>query len=278
MAILKKKYSLPKNFSKGDSLCRRTLRAKRLNQFWIFLTGCTLLFSFQKWSAKPALPDASADAGQVIVVVTEGWNSITAKLYGFQKQKDLWQLKFSFPAVVGQNGLAWGTNEWPEYRNEGPLKKEGDLRSPAGLFLLGPAFGYAGAPEAKWIHLPYIQASDTLICVDDPNSGLYNKLIRKGSAKSDWGSHEEMHRKDDDYQWGIFVQYNSHPVKPGQGSCIFLHIWEGADQGTAGCTAIEKKNMLTLLHWIRTDQQPLLIQFPVEVYKKIRKKYALPEL
>ncbi len=145
---------------------------------------------------------------------------------------------------------------------DAPQKKEGDMKSPAGIFFLGPAFGYAAKSEAKWIHIPYVRATDTLICVDDPNSGMYNKLVRTDAAVIDWKSHEEMHRKDEDYKWGIFVQHNDHPVKAAMGSCIFLHIWEGASLGTAGCTAMEEKNILELLHWIRADKHPLLVQFP----------------
>jgi L,D-peptidoglycan transpeptidase YkuD (ErfK/YbiS/YcfS/YnhG family) len=94
----------------------------------------------------------------------------------------------------------------------------------------------------------------------------------------DWKSHEEMHRKDEDYKWGIFVQHNDHPVKKSMGSCIFLHIWEGADEGTAGCTAMEEKNMLELLHWARAEKHPLLVQFPEIVYQKMHTDYQLPDL
>ena len=211
-------------------------------------------------------------------MVADNWNSIAARLYGFEKKKGVWHLEFSFPAVLGQNGMALGEGELPIRIPESPQKKEGDERSPAGFFSLGPAFGYSDTNQTQWIRMPYIQASDTLICVDDPHSVSYNELIGRGSLNTDWTSHEEMHRKDDDYRWGIFVRHNSHPVKPGMGSCIFLHVWEGADQGTAGCTAMDERDMLTILHWIRADEEPLLVQFPVDVYQKIHKEYELPAL
>lgn len=250
----------------------------RIGLWRIMLISCTLIGSFQNRTVGQNRPSEFGHAEQLIVVVTDNWSSITARLYGFEKQKEFWQLQFSFPAVFGQNGMALGHGFQTIDVPDAPQKKEGDLKSPAGFFSLGPAFGYADKSSAKWIHIPYIQATDTLICIDDPRSGFYNLLIKNGSAKIDWNRHEEMHRKDNDYQWGLFIQHNSHPVKPGMGSCIFLHIWEGEAQGTAGCTAINEQSMLKILHWIRADQHPVLVQFPETVYNKIRKTYLLPEL
>jgi L,D-peptidoglycan transpeptidase YkuD (ErfK/YbiS/YcfS/YnhG family) len=87
-----------------------------------------------------------------------------------------------------------------------------------------------------------------------------------------------MHQKDDAYKWGLFVQYNAHPVVKGKGSCIFLHIWENERTGTAGCTAMEEKNLIRLLRWIQAEKVPLLVQYPKSVYKKIGSEYHLPLL
>jgi L,D-peptidoglycan transpeptidase YkuD (ErfK/YbiS/YcfS/YnhG family) len=217
-------------------------------------------------------------AEQVIIVVSQHWDTPGAQLYAFEKQKDSWQPQFSFPVVLGQKGMAMGKGMIEIQVSDAPGKKEGDLKSPAGIFYLGPAFGYADKSGMGWIHLRYIQVTDTLICVDDPHSAFYNQLIRTDGKEADWKSHEEMHRKDIEYTWGIFVQHNVCPVKKSLGSCIFLHIWEGAGEGTAGCTAMEEKNILKLLHWMRADKHPILVQFPYKAYKKIRENYQLPDL
>jgi L,D-peptidoglycan transpeptidase YkuD (ErfK/YbiS/YcfS/YnhG family) len=244
----------------------------------IFLIGFALFLTVQGRSAVYRHPPDSLHAEQLIIVVTDNWTGVAARLFCFEKQWGKWQLQFSFPAVVGQNGMATGEGIRSIVIPEAPQKKEGDMKSPAGIFFLGPAFGYAEKSQARWIHLPYIRASDTLLCIDDPHSGMYNKLVRTDATKTDWHSHEEMHRKDDDYKWGIFVQHNDHSVKPSMGSCIFLHIWEGAQTGTAGCTAMEEKNMVKLLQWIRVDKHPLLVQFPLIVYNKLHADYFLPDL
>jgi L,D-peptidoglycan transpeptidase YkuD (ErfK/YbiS/YcfS/YnhG family) len=215
---------------------------------------------------------------QLIIVVSKNWDTLVAQLYAFEKKKESWQLQFSFPVVLGQKGMAMGEGMREVQVAGAPQKKEGDMKSPAGIFYLGPAFGYAGKSSTQWIHFPYLHATDTLLCIDDPHSVQYNKLVSTDSTEADWRSHEEMHRKDLDYKWGIFIQHNFHPVRKFMGSCIFFHIWEGAGEGTAGCTAMEEKNMLKLLKWIRADKRPLLVQFPDIVYKKVRGNYLLPDL
>src|SRR3954453_14694300 len=102
-----------------------------------------------------------------------------------------------------------------------PIKQEGDGRSPAGIFKLGTAFGYAPASKVSWIHLPYQQCTSELQCVDDSKSSYYNSLVRASSvSKKDWNSNEDMRRPDDLYRLGVFVEHNTDPKAPGGGSCI----------------------------------------------------------
>jgi D-alanyl-D-alanine dipeptidase len=220
----------------------------------------------------------SLKSGQLIVVVTDNWSSIRASLYCFEKIKGKWTNQYSFPAVVGKNGLAPGEGVYPLEISGASYKKEGDMKAPAGIYYLGPAFGYIEKSAVKWIQIPYLQATDDLICVDDSNSRNYNHLIKKSSGNADWKSHEEMHLPSEEYKWGIFVQYNFKPVHAGKGSCIFLHVWESEGEGTAGCTAMEEKNMLKLLHWLQSVKDPVLIQLPESEYRKISHQYNLPGL
>jgi L,D-peptidoglycan transpeptidase YkuD (ErfK/YbiS/YcfS/YnhG family) len=215
---------------------------------------------------------------QLIIVITNNWNDVQATLFCFEKNNGKWQRKFNFPAVVGKNGMALGIGFRSLLLHGAPIKKEGDLKSPAGIFELGPAFGYAGKEEVGWINFTYIRASDTLFCIDDSSSGYYNQLVKTSTVKADWHSYEEMHRKDEVYKWGLFVQHNADPVKKGKGSCIFLHIWDNSVEGTAGCTAMSEEDLLNLLHWIRSDKHPLLIQLPVTSFRVVSSIYNLPVL
>ena len=94
----------------------------------------------------------------------------------------------------------------------------------------------------------------------------------------DWKSSEKMFTITPEYDLGVFVGYNSFPVEKGRGSCIFLHIWKDSITGTAGCTAMERRNMETLLTWLSPAKNPYLVQMPKEIYEKRRKEWKLPKL
>src|SRR5262249_3901259 len=184
------------------------------------------------------------------------------------------------PVVVGRNGMAWGKGlhgEPPKpLKDSDPIKKEGDGRSPAGIFSLSSAFGYAPGRQAGDLKLAYAQATATLECVDDPQSAHYNKVIERSSVKNpDWKSSEQMRRDDDLYNWGVVVDHNAKG-EPGCGSCIFLHIWEGPGKGTAGCTAMNSSSMEEVLRWLDAKKRPALVQLPQAEFERLRKAWGLP--
>ena len=79
-----------------------------------------------------------------------------------------------FPVVVGKSGLAWGKGLSSVEQSEGPVKREGDGKAPAGVFKLGTAFGYDSTADTK---LPYLALTSTIECVDDSHSARYNELV-----------------------------------------------------------------------------------------------------
>ena len=214
----------------------------------------------------------------LMVVVTDNWDNIQGTIYVFDKQDGKWLLRFSNPIVVGSKGLGIGDGLVPLSFPKAPVKKEGDKKSPAGFFSIGTAFGYADYKDAKWINNPYIKATDTLICVDDPHSVHYNTLINNDPAKSDYNSYEHMLLAKDYYKWGLFINHNAGKIVPGDGSCVFMHIWGNDHEGTAGCTAMTEENLLRILHWINAGEHPLLVQLPKVEYLKIREEFGLPAI
>jgi len=214
---------------------------------------------------------------ELLVVVNAGWDSLRGNLYAFKRENGKWRLQFSNAIVLGSKGLAVGDGI-AKLNIQGPIKHEGDKRSPAGIFSIGTAFGYAGKKDAAWIKNRYVQAFDTLICVDDANSSNYNKIVDKDTAKHDYNSFEYMHLKKDYYKWGLFINHNSGKSVPGDGSCIFMHIWEDDHTGTDGCTAMADNNMLRILRWINAKKRPLLVQMPLNIYKKLKRQFGLPAI
>jgi L,D-peptidoglycan transpeptidase YkuD (ErfK/YbiS/YcfS/YnhG family) len=108
--------------------------------------------------------------------------------------------------------------------------------------------------------MPFVQVDTNFYCVDDSNSFYYNTLIVSDTAQRNFNSFEYMKRPDALYEYGVWVLYNSQPVRAGDGSCIFLHIWRNENSGTAGCTAMARENIIKLIHWLDEKKKPVLVQ------------------
>jgi D-alanyl-D-alanine dipeptidase len=204
---------------------------------------------------------------QLVVVTTPDWNATAGTLQRYEKRLLRWRpVGAPVAIVVGRTGLAWGRGlHGPQ---NGPQKKEGDGKAPAGVFALGTSFGFA--PSADW-RLPYLELHESTECVDDVESTFYNQIVER-TASADWSSSEKM-RSINVYKWGAVVSHNSPPQKSA-GSCVFLHI---AGKGaTAGCTAMAEEDLVTLLRWLDPRLSPRLVQLPKDQYQRLRKEWALP--
>ncbi len=73
-------------------------------------------------------------------------------------------------AVVGRNGFAPAGE-----------KREGDGRTPSGLYRLGTAFGYAESAVTK---MPYRQALADDLWIDDPNAPDYNRWVKQSQTQA----------------------------------------------------------------------------------------------
>ena len=229
--------------------------------------------------ASLAEPNPLSESRQCLVVIAPDWNSQTGMLRAFERRESDWTLRGStVPVVLGKKGLGWGRGLLEGKNETGPQKVEGDHRVPAGIFLLGPAFGYAPAAEASWIKLRYVPVTRDTEGVDDPKSRYYNQLVERSKVPHvDWTSSEQMRRADDLYKWGLFVAHNP-TATPGAGSCIFMHIWRNSSAATVGCTAMAEEDLLRLLRWLDPDAHPVLIQMPQADYRGLQRSLSLPAL
>jgi uncharacterized protein YijF (DUF1287 family) len=215
---------------------------------------------------------------QLVLVVTEDWQSPQARLSTWERGEKGWRRRsHPKPVTVGAAGLGWGRGLHPE--NTGPLlggpqKQEGDNRAPAGLFRLSTATGYAASAPAG-SQLPYQQATEQLRCVDDPSSPEYNQLRRLAPGKARWASDEAMKRSDDQYRLTIVVDHNRAPVMAGAGSCIFLHAWPAPGIPSPGCTMMAFPDVKDLLTWLDPRLQPLLVQLPKAIAEKAAASWGL---
>ncbi len=227
----------------------------------------------------PAVKTSFTESLQVVVVTTKDSSAVqgTARLFERNSSKSKWKTNGeSFPVVIGRNGLAWSEDLIISH-NPLQYKREGDGRSPSGLFPLTFVFGSSTKPEK--LKFPYIKLEQFTECVDDVNSGHYNKIVdRMKVGNLDWKSSEKMLAVGLEYELGVFVAHNSYPVVRGNGSCIFLHIWKNANSGTSGCTAMERSNLEKILGWLEPEKNPYLIQLTEGLYKTYRKSWNLPKL
>lgn len=216
----------------------------------------------------------SPESQQIVVVSIPHWDAVEGQMSRYEWSGGNWtEIGEAWPIVVGKAGMAWGKGNQTFTGAEGPIKKEGDKRSPAGIFKLGSAFGYSEAPN--WVHMPYIQVVSTTMCIEDGSSNFYNQIIDEGQEQPDWNSTDHMLRKDDLYEWGVFVAHNSPEAEAGKGSCIFLHVWRQNDSGTAGCTAMDKGKMRELIKWLDPSKKPILLQMPENIPEFAESKQKL---
>ncbi len=217
---------------------------------------------------------------QLLVVISSDWNAVEGTLFRYQRSNQTlpWECCGSpVPVTLGRTGMAWGSGVCDFTDQESsPHKKEGDGKSPAGLFFLGPAFGDVGHQSfAK--NIPFLPIVADLECVDDPSSRYYNQFVMTDSiVEPDWKSSEKMREIGPVYALGLVVQHNVDPVTPGKGSAIFMHIGEG--KGTAGCTAMAKTDLEQVVAWLDGEQYPCLVQLPIDTYRDKKSEWGLPEV
>ena len=222
------------------------------------------------------------DARQLIVVVTPDWNASQGTLHTFERGDDgHWgPAGLESDVTVGRRGVAWGSGLHPA-RSDGPLKREGDGRAPAGIFALGAAFGYAPAADTA---MPYLAMDEHDYCIDVADSPLYNRIVdeREVGAAAIEGSTEPMRRDlhfdgDQRYRLGLVIRHNA-ARRAGGGSCIFAHVWLAPGVATAGCTAMDDGAMRALLAWLRPAATPRFVLLPRPQYSALQRDWDLPAL
>ncbi|NGX31477.1 MAG: hypothetical protein K940chlam8_00847 [Chlamydiae bacterium] len=177
------------------------------------------------------------------------------------------------PIVTGEKGLGWGVGLHGDM-DTGPIKKEGDLKSVAGIFTFGKAFGIQ-TTQMRW---PFIQITPKYFAVDDAHSKYYNTIQTSDEVFKDWQSAEEMHFYKIRYQLGIEIGHNQPVQEAIYGSCIFMHVWLCPTYPTKGCTAMDKTAMQQILFWLDPEKQPIIVQLPLSEYEDKKTQWNLPDL
>ena len=140
--------------------------------------------------------------------------------------------EFKFKCSIGKNGFSFD-------------KKEGDLKTPRGIFSLGSLFYRKDKIPKLSTKLKKKPIKKNMGWCNDINSKLYNKLINTNLKVS----HEKMFRNDSKYDLVIPINYNTKKTIRDKGSAIFIHLTNNYKK-TQGCIALKKKDLLILLKLI----------------------------
>jgi len=179
---------------------------------------------------------------QLIFVTNRDASSFRITIHALERSKGVWHTGFPpFAGSIGEKGFAAIDK-----------KREGDGKSPSGVFPLGIAFGYDPSVATK---MPYRQATEDDFWVDDVNSEDYNKWVKGKPHAASW---EKMRRDDDQYKHGVVIEYNTDPIVKGKGSAIFLHVWKDGGP-TLGCVSMPEEMVLKILGWLDPAKKPLII-------------------
>ncbi|NGN67101.1 L,D-transpeptidase family protein [Streptomyces sp. A7024] len=167
------------------------------------------------------------ESRQLVAVYGKGPDSASSTVVLYEKQGSKWRAEHRWAAHNGKRGWT------PDHR-------EGDKRSPVGVFTLSDAGGVLADPGAK---LPYSR------------SGAFT--APRYWPKTHWH----------DFDLVLAIDYNRvkgrspiDPTRPqGQkkGGGIWFHLDHGS--GTSGCVSLSKDAMTTLLRTLDPKQHPVAV-------------------
>ena len=173
------------------------------------------------WVTK--LPAAKTNTQMVVVGTNKAqgaWVSMHEK-----DENGVWQMIMTTPAVIGKNGIN--------------KTKEGDSKTPVGVYRFNKAFGIADNPGTK---LSYTKVDENIYWSGDVKY-KYNQMV-------DIRDYPMLNKKDSEhiaeyntyYDYCLNISYNEEGT-PGKGSAIFMHCFGTHKPYTGGCIALPKDKM-----------------------------------
>lgn len=137
---------------------------------------------------------------------------------------------FAFPCILGRTGIRAD-------------KHEGDGGTPVGRFALKRVLYRSDKLMAPATRLPIAPiARDDGWC-DAPEDPNYNRPVKLPYP----ASAEKMWRDDSLYDLVVVLGHNDDPVVPYAGSAIFMHVAAPDGTPTAGCIALAREDLLSVL-------------------------------
>ena len=215
---------------------------------------------------------------QCLVGIADDWNSSKVTLKFYEKTESGWKMIGQpWPSRLGKNGLIWGRGIHPIPAGS-ITKKEGDNRTPAGVFDIGGVWGDE-ATIRKHPKLAYRRVTSQDLWVEDPTSSKYNcNVVLDHEPVTKWEKKQQMKQNDAAHSLKLFIAHNAPPkVIPHAGSSIFFHIWRAdGTRPTAGCTTMEKPKLQWFISKIDPTRRPLYVLLTRADYEEFRRPWKLP--
>jgi L,D-peptidoglycan transpeptidase YkuD (ErfK/YbiS/YcfS/YnhG family) len=136
----------------------------------------------------------------------------------------------AIPVVLGRTGIAAD-------------KREGDGATPRGRFRLIRLWWRADRGPRPPTRLPVRRIDRALAWCEDPADRRYNRPF--GRSANEPG--DRLWRDDHLYDLVIEISHNTRPRIAGRGSAVFVHVARPDRSGTAGCVALDARDLARLL-------------------------------
>ncbi|MGY5809673.1 L,D-transpeptidase family protein [Rhizobium sp. LEGMi198b] len=138
------------------------------------------------------------------------------------------------PAAIGRSGRS-------------VLKREGDGATPIAAMKL--LYGFTRGDHVRFLRtsLPIRRIRKSMLWCDQPEDANYNRLVKAPFKPS----HEEMLRHDGLYDICLVLDWNIRSRQRHRGSAIFFHLIRPGYEPTAGCVAVDLRDMRRILPLLR---------------------------
>jgi L,D-peptidoglycan transpeptidase YkuD (ErfK/YbiS/YcfS/YnhG family) len=138
--------------------------------------------------------------------------------------------RHAIPVALGRSGVAAG-------------KREGDGATPRGRFRLIRLWWRADRAPRPHTLLPVRRIDPALAWCENRADRRYNRPFRRSANEPG----DRLWRHDRLYDLVIELSHNTRPRVAGRGSAVFVHVARPDRSATAGCVALDARDLRRLL-------------------------------
>jgi L,D-peptidoglycan transpeptidase YkuD (ErfK/YbiS/YcfS/YnhG family) len=138
--------------------------------------------------------------------------------------------RHAIPVALGRSGVAAG-------------KREGDGATPRGRFRLVRLWWRADRAPRPHTLLPVRRIDPALAWCENRADRRYNRPFRRSANEPG----DRLWRHDRLYDLVIELSHNTRPRVAGRGSAVFVHVARPDRSATAGCVALDARDLRRLL-------------------------------